>query len=50
MLVDGSREPGSHSAPWDGRDAHGRRATTGVYLYRLEAGDNVAVGKMALLR
>lgn len=31
-------DAGRHSLIWDGRDDHGRRLASGVYLYRLRAG------------
>ena len=34
-LASGFREAGQHEAPWDGRDANGRAAASGVYLYSL---------------
>ncbi len=50
VLVDANQDVGYHSVQWDGRDALGRQVTSGVYLYRLEAGANVAVRKMVLVR
>jgi hypothetical protein len=50
-LAAGDRaEPGSHAVTWDGRDRSGRRVASGVYFYRLEAGENRATRKMLLLR
>ena len=49
-VVDGSLEAGYHTVHWDGRDQQGRPVTSGVYLYRLRAGHQVVVGKMALIR
>jgi hypothetical protein len=42
--------PGAFRAEWDGRDAGGRPVASGVYFYRLQAGADRAVRKMALLR
>ena len=41
---------GSHTREWDGRDDSGRTAASGLYLYRLVAGGQVRVGKLALIR
>lgn len=41
---------GSHVVTWDGRDAHGVKVASGVYLCRLSVGDGVWVRKMALLK
>jgi hypothetical protein len=48
--VDGWQEPGEYSEVWDGRDDSGKQLPSGVYFYRLEAGDFVATRKMVLLR
>ena len=49
-LVNAPQAAGFYSMHWDGRDALGRQVSTGVYLYRLEAGANVAVRKMILAK
>jgi flagellar hook assembly protein FlgD len=41
---------GRHRFVWDGRDEKGRAAASGVYLYRLRAGDFRAVRAAVLLR
>ena len=42
---------GHHRSPWDGLDEEGRPAASGVYLYRLTAGEDfTAAGRMALIR
>ena len=37
-LIDGHVDAGYHEAVWDGADALGRHASSGVYLYRLTTG------------
>ena len=49
-LVGGWREPGAYSEVWDGKRNDGNASPSGVYFYRLEAGDFVATRKMVLLR
>ena len=50
VLVNAGQAAGSHNAVWDGRDAFGREVSTGLYLYRLKAGQHVAVNKMVLAK
>ena len=49
-LAQGLREAGTYTLRWDGRDDDGRDLATGVYLYRLEAGEQVETRKLLLLR
>jgi hypothetical protein len=49
-LVNGSVEGGLQVVTWDGTDAQGNPVSTGVYLYRLRAGNNVMTKKMILLK
>jgi subtilisin-like proprotein convertase family protein len=49
-LVEGTYDAGEHVVMWDGRDAFGRDATSGVYLLRLESASYTAAGKVFLLR
>jgi hypothetical protein len=49
-LEEGMERPGRHSVLWDGRDSFGVPVPSGVYLYRLEAGDHTFTRKMTLLR
>ena len=45
-LVDEAQDLGAYSIEWDGRDNYGQSAAGGLYFYRLEAGQRVAMGKM----
>jgi len=49
-LVNETLGAGSHQVNWDGRDASGSRVASGVYLYRLTAGEFVQTRKMLLLK
>jgi hypothetical protein len=50
-LVDEYQEAGYHSVQWDGVDESGASVATGVYFYRVNAGDNkVETKKMMLLK
>lgn len=49
-LLDQPMQPGRFKIAWDGRNAGGEAVASGVYFYRLSAGDFVGVKKMVLLR
>ena len=49
-LIDAQQEPGYYRLVWDGRDELGRGVCSGIYFYRLRAGDFVSVRRMVLLR
>jgi hypothetical protein len=45
-LLDGARSAGTHAVRWDGTDDQGREVASGVYFYRLDAGQQVLTRKM----
>ena len=47
-LVHGPREAGSYTLRWDGRNGAGHELASGVYFYRLQAGDQVETRKLLL--
>ncbi len=49
-LVDSYQEPGFKNVIWDGTDEAGRQVSSGLYFYRLEAGEFVSVRKMMKLQ
>ncbi|MCB0289923.1 MAG: T9SS type A sorting domain-containing protein [Calditrichaeota bacterium] len=49
-LVNARQAPGAQSAVWDGRDNSGRLASSGIYIYQLQAGKAVQSRKMLLVR
>jgi fibronectin type 3 domain-containing protein len=50
LVSDGNQKAGYHSMTWDGRDDNGRVVGSGLYLYRLRAGNFTQVRKMTLLK
>ena len=49
-LVDEQQLAGQRKVTWDGRDDYGRAVASGVYVYRIAAGDFVKSRKMILLK
>lgn len=49
-LADGVFNAGYHVLNWDGRNDHGMLVSSGVYLYRIKAGEDMAFKKMTLIR
>jgi hypothetical protein len=49
-LVYGRRAAGIHTVTWDGLDDADRKLATGMYMYRLQAGDQTSSRKLLLLR
>jgi hypothetical protein len=49
-LVDQRQEPGYKTIYWDGKDDSGIEVSSGVYFYRIVAGDYVKCRKMTLLK
>ena len=49
-LVDGQREAGFHSLPFDGRDDAGRRLASGIYHVRVTAKGSSATQKLVLMK
>ncbi len=50
VLVRDARPAGVHTVEWDGRDAMGRHVATGLYFYRIEAGQFRATRKMTITK
>ncbi len=49
-LVYGSGQKGMNEAIWDGTDASGKTAASGIYLFKLEAGGAVMTSKALMLK
>ena len=49
-LVNEDKSPGNYSAQWKGENSYGTRVATGIYFYRVVAGNLTQVKKMILLK
>lgn len=50
ILVDGRQPAGEHSVRWSGTDSFGEEVSSGIYLYRLQAGEYFESRKMLLIK
>jgi hypothetical protein len=49
-LVNESVVPGSYRVQWDGKNEAGQKVSSGVYLYRLTAGNHAQTQKMIMMK
>ena len=49
-LVNEERRAGEYSIVWNGRDDHGNSVASGVYFYRMRAGDYHSIRRMILMK
>jgi len=49
-LINEIRDAGYHEVSWNGKDSYGKNIPSGVYLYRIHAGEFFQVRKMVLVR
>lgn len=49
-LQQGLQSAGEHTVVWDGSNESGNAVASGIYFYRIKAGDNVQSRKMLLLK
>ncbi len=49
-LVNEAKTPGRHAVVWDGTDSAGRKATSGVYIYKITAGKFTMSRKLMLMK
>lgn len=50
VLQNGLVRAGNHKFVWDGKNASGELAASGLYFYRIRAGEHSATGKVLFLR
>jgi len=49
-LENGLQSPGVYETTWDGTNRTGEKVASGIYFYRIKAGENVETRKMLLLK
>ena len=49
-MIKAEQVAGDYSVTWDGIDKFGKEVASGVYVYRLKAGEFTDVKKLALTR
>lgn len=49
-LVDAVKPAGNHVIPWDGKNANGLQAVSGIYLYKIKIGNFEKTKKMVFMR
>ncbi|MDO9391893.1 MAG: Ig-like domain-containing protein [bacterium] len=49
-LVSGNLPAGNHTVKWNGCDDNGRKVSSGIYVYRLTAGDNNSIRRFTVIR
>ncbi len=49
-LVNSEKEPGNYKVQWNGINDNGSNVSTGIYIYRIEAGDFIKQHKMVLIK
>jgi flagellar hook capping protein FlgD/cytochrome c554/c'-like protein len=50
VLVDDLKQAGTYNVFWDGTDETGKKIASGVYFYRMRAGEFLQIRKMVLLK
>ena len=50
VLVDEDMKPGVYMADWNSTDDEGKQVASGIYFYRMQAGDYADIKKMVLMK
>ncbi len=50
QLINANMNAGFHEVVWDGRDSYGKKASSGIYFYRMKTADKTFVKKMMMLK
>jgi len=50
VLLNETKSAGTHSITWNGKNAHNKSVASGMYFYKLQAGDYTSIKKMILMK
>lgn len=50
ILFEGTQSAGEHNVRWDGTLANGETASSGTYIYRIDAGGKVTTNRMVFMK
>ena len=50
VLVDEHQTAGTQNVHWNGKDHNGKEAASGIYFYRLDAGEYTQTSRMVLMK
>ena len=50
VLVNGVKNAGDHIVEWNGKNSAGRQVGSGIYFYKLNAGNYTETKKMILIK
>jgi flagellar hook assembly protein FlgD len=50
VLVDEYQSAGTQTVVWNGRNENGGKVSSGIYFYKLQAGELVQTKKMSLMK
>jgi len=49
-LINSDLEPGTHRITWNGENEKGETVSSGIYLYKLQSGEETYIRKMTIFK
>ena len=50
ILINEKLEAGNHQVVWNGKDENGKPVSSGIYFYKMKAGEYTSMKKMILMK